>query len=310
MRGLFYIAHRGFAAVAPENTLPAFAAAVADNSCAGVELDVRLTADGVLVVHHDAALNPAYCRQPNGSWVNPGVLIADKTWAELSQFELGLLNPNLKQTYSYANRAEVAGVHLPSLQQVLIAITQQRPGCIVVIELKSAILKKLSNTNELLNELANNIKPFKDLLQLMVCSFDWRLLTLAAKRLPKLPLLFTTHPLALLGLAPLSTPFIAQASRPYYQKLHKAVKAGPVTWWQDLHIQSSETALTDMAQSIADLGGSYWFCHLSDYSPELLAAANKANLKVAVWGAENLNALASEQCNGVLPDMLCADYPL
>ena len=48
-------AHRGASASYPENTLEAFAAAVAMGAD-GIELDVRRTADGVLAVHHDAAL--------------------------------------------------------------------------------------------------------------------------------------------------------------------------------------------------------------------------------------------------------------
>jgi glycerophosphoryl diester phosphodiesterase len=49
------IGHRGASATHAENTLAAFAAA-ADAGADGVELDVRRTADDVLVVHHDAAL--------------------------------------------------------------------------------------------------------------------------------------------------------------------------------------------------------------------------------------------------------------
>lgn len=45
-------AHRGASAYAPENTLPAFELA-ADMKAFGVELDVHLTKDGVLVVTHD-----------------------------------------------------------------------------------------------------------------------------------------------------------------------------------------------------------------------------------------------------------------
>jgi glycerophosphoryl diester phosphodiesterase len=49
-------AHRGGAALAPENTLDAF-----DNGLAlgadGIELDVRLSRDRVVVVHHDATLD-------------------------------------------------------------------------------------------------------------------------------------------------------------------------------------------------------------------------------------------------------------
>jgi glycerophosphoryl diester phosphodiesterase len=50
------VAHRGYSAVAPENTLPAFAAAVAGGAT-HVEFDVRTTADGVPVVIHDRTLD-------------------------------------------------------------------------------------------------------------------------------------------------------------------------------------------------------------------------------------------------------------
>lgn len=50
------LAHRGDARRAPENTLPAFAAAMR-HGAEGVELDVRLTRDGVPVVIHDATVN-------------------------------------------------------------------------------------------------------------------------------------------------------------------------------------------------------------------------------------------------------------
>jgi glycerophosphoryl diester phosphodiesterase len=49
------IAHRGASAVAPENTLAAFNRAIADGA-EGIELDVRITKDGVPVVHHDGNL--------------------------------------------------------------------------------------------------------------------------------------------------------------------------------------------------------------------------------------------------------------
>jgi glycerophosphoryl diester phosphodiesterase len=49
------LAHRGASMVAPENTVEAFRRAKALGSDA-VELDVRRTADGVLVVHHEARL--------------------------------------------------------------------------------------------------------------------------------------------------------------------------------------------------------------------------------------------------------------
>ena len=46
------LGHRGASAGAPENTVAAFTRA-RELGADGVELDVRRTADGVLVVHHD-----------------------------------------------------------------------------------------------------------------------------------------------------------------------------------------------------------------------------------------------------------------
>src|SRR5215510_7653272 len=53
------IAHRGWAAGPEENTLSAFTRAAADARISGVELDVRRSAEGTLVVSHDPPLRDA-----------------------------------------------------------------------------------------------------------------------------------------------------------------------------------------------------------------------------------------------------------
>lgn len=50
------LAHRGDWRHAPENTIDAFRAALAIPACDGLELDVRLSADGVPVILHDPTL--------------------------------------------------------------------------------------------------------------------------------------------------------------------------------------------------------------------------------------------------------------
>jgi glycerophosphoryl diester phosphodiesterase len=50
------LAHRGDWRRAPENTIPAFLAALEVEGCDGVELDVRISRDGVPVVIHDETL--------------------------------------------------------------------------------------------------------------------------------------------------------------------------------------------------------------------------------------------------------------
>ncbi|WP_291382577.1 glycerophosphodiester phosphodiesterase family protein [Demequina sp.] len=72
-------AHRGSRLRAPENTMAAFALAVADRAD-GIELDVHLTADGHLVVRHDATVIV-----PDGSTA----LIRDLTLRELDGVDVG-----------------------------------------------------------------------------------------------------------------------------------------------------------------------------------------------------------------------------
>jgi glycerophosphoryl diester phosphodiesterase len=50
------LAHRGDWRAAPENTIPAFEAALAIPGCDGLEFDVRASSDGVPVICHDATL--------------------------------------------------------------------------------------------------------------------------------------------------------------------------------------------------------------------------------------------------------------
>ena len=73
-------AHRGFNTVAPENSLPAFGAAIAMGADE-IEFDVRFTADGVPVSIHDPSLD----RVSNGTG-----LVEEKTFAELEQLDFGV----------------------------------------------------------------------------------------------------------------------------------------------------------------------------------------------------------------------------
>ena len=60
--------HRGARGYLPENTLPGFSRALAIGVNT-LELDVGVTRDGVVVVHHDRGLNPDIARGPDGKWV-------------------------------------------------------------------------------------------------------------------------------------------------------------------------------------------------------------------------------------------------
>lgn len=73
------IAHRGASSLAPENTLPALAAA-ADAGARWVEIDAQVTADDIAVVFHDERLE----RCTNGR----GVVTASR-WVEIKGLDAG-----------------------------------------------------------------------------------------------------------------------------------------------------------------------------------------------------------------------------
>lgn len=71
------IAHRGYKALHPENTMPAFTSAIAVGAHA-IETDLHLSQDGVVVLSHDATLTRCFGRDAR---------IADLDWAELRTLE-------------------------------------------------------------------------------------------------------------------------------------------------------------------------------------------------------------------------------
>ena len=109
------IAHRGVRDRYPENSLPAFVAAL-DAGADAIELDVHATRDGVVVVHHDASL-------PASSTTSlAGRAIAALEAAELARFEL------------------TPGVGIPTLEETLLAVASRAK---VYIEIKAGDIEAL-----------------------------------------------------------------------------------------------------------------------------------------------------------------------
>jgi glycerophosphoryl diester phosphodiesterase len=97
-------AHRGGCGLGPENTIAAFDIGMSTGAD-GLELDVHLSADGVVVVHHDKTLD----RTTNGS--GP---IAARTARELEQLDAGY---SFKCGEQYPFRG--VGIGVPTLREVL-----------------------------------------------------------------------------------------------------------------------------------------------------------------------------------------------
>ncbi|MEQ1876244.1 MAG: glycerophosphodiester phosphodiesterase family protein [Bdellovibrionia bacterium] len=105
--------HRGARARFPENTLPAFEHALKAGVDA-LEMDVNVTKDRVLVVHHDRKISPDTCLTYSGERINPAPVIYDLTLAQLKKFDCGSLkNPDFR------NQQTVPNTEIPTLEEVL-----------------------------------------------------------------------------------------------------------------------------------------------------------------------------------------------
>lgn len=105
------VAHRGLLRHAPENTLPAFAACL--NLGMGIELDIRTTKDGRLVVLHDDNLQ----RTTDG----PARSVREMTLAELKRLDAG----------SWFDDA-FAGERIPTLEETLSLVAKRKRGKTII----------------------------------------------------------------------------------------------------------------------------------------------------------------------------------
>jgi glycerophosphoryl diester phosphodiesterase len=126
------IAHRGGAALAPENTLAAFEDAMA-RGCDGAELDVQLTSDGVVVVHHDFRLKAGLARK-DGVWLGEaGPRIKDLSLAQLRRFDVGAAQPGGSYALTHPLLKPVNAT-VPTLEEVVALAAARR--FILFVELK------------------------------------------------------------------------------------------------------------------------------------------------------------------------------
>ena len=114
VRETMVFGHRGASAVAPQNTLAAFHAAV-DSGAQGVELDAHLTRDGQLAVIHDFTVEAT----TNGEGA-----VADMTLAQLKALDAG-------GWFSSA----FAGERVPTLDEVFAAVGRD---LLINVEVKSS----------------------------------------------------------------------------------------------------------------------------------------------------------------------------
>ena len=156
-------AHRGGAALRPENTIAAFDHGMACGAD-GLEFDVHLSRDGVVVVHHDDTLERT-----------TGVAgrVADRTADELSRLDAGYtFQPSGNGGFPFRGLS----LGIPRLRDVLARYASAR----CIIELKTS-------DPELARRTIDEVRDASAVDRVALGSFYWRALYAARSYEPRIP---------------------------------------------------------------------------------------------------------------------------
>ena len=168
--------HQGFRSVYPGNTLPSFKYAI-ENNVTILEMDVVLSKDKKLIVHHDHHLEKGSCLDATGKIIAEDIAIQDLAYEQIKKYNCGIANPRFpgQQTVT---------AYQPSLEEVIDLIKSYPEKKITLsIETKHYPALDIFVTPEEFAGILYDLLKEKSLLNSSyIQSFDYRILQ-AFKRL-------------------------------------------------------------------------------------------------------------------------------
>ena len=187
--------HRGTRGNAPENTLAAFEKALAIGVTT-LEMDAAITADGVVVVAHDPALNPALTRDASGQWLKlRGPLIRSVTYAQLQTYDVGRIDPESDYARQFPAQESKDGERVPTLASVFArvkALGAEHVRFDIETKIKPTAPEETLAPEPFVRALLAVIRDAGMTKRVMIQSFDWRTLKLVQQLEPGMPTVYLT----------------------------------------------------------------------------------------------------------------------
>jgi glycerophosphoryl diester phosphodiesterase len=183
--------HRGARGLAPENTLAAFERAL-KTGVTTLELDIGVTADGVVVISHDPWLNPAFTRDANGHWLtgSRGPLIRSMTFSQLQIYDVGRINPDAPYAGQFPAQQAADGQRIPALAPLFAMVKAAGANNIRFnIETKLSPLspEETASPQAMTEALLKVVRDAGMTRRVTIQSFDWRSLKLVQQLEPSMP---------------------------------------------------------------------------------------------------------------------------
>lgn len=267
--------HRGARGLFPENTIEGILAGLAVGLDT-FEIDVAVTADGVPVLSHDAALNPAITREADSRWLERrGPLIRSLRADELEAYDVGRIRPDTNYARLFPDQRPHDGAHIPRLSDALAVDLAARFN----IELKTYPDHPEWTVTPV--AMAEAVLAVVDAAsaaaRVTIGSFDWRGLHHLRRVRPSLPLVWLTR---------------------------SDTGAMTALWWDG---PRPEDFGGSVPQVVASEGGPIWAPEHTDLTPNQLDEAHKLTLKVIAWTVNTPRAIRRLIRHGI--DGIITDRP-
>ena len=278
--------HRGARGLWPENTLAGFARAI-ELGVSAVELDCGVTRDGVVVVSHDAELNPDCTRDARGHFLaTAGPPIFTLTYAQLQLYDVGRLRPGSAYAAQFPQQQPVDGERIPRLADVLTLVRTRGRGRVrVAVEVKTFPQQP---------ELTLAPDPFVQALRLdvertgtaalvVVLAFDWRVLSAVQRLMPQ----------------------VATAALTDQQPGEDTVRIGsppPSPWLGGLDPEHFDGSI---ARLVKATGAGTWGPDFLDLDAQLVEQAHALALRVVPWTVNepaDMERLLAFNVDGMITD--------
>jgi glycerophosphoryl diester phosphodiesterase len=259
------IGHRGAAGLAPENTLAAFTRAL-ELGVDGIEMDVMLSADREVVVHHDFRLKPEITRTTEGVWLGKRqrTALKDITLAELKTYDVGRLKPGTVYSNRYPMQQPVDGERIPTLGEVISLLKKrddERTQLWIEIKTSPEEPEFSESPEAVVDAVLRVLREEAIAHRTLILSFDWRSLAYVQRIAPDIPTIYVSHIGSRLNNV-------------------KPGKPGPSPWTSGIDVDDFGGSIP---RAVKAANGRYWAPYYGYLTPNLLEEAHYLGLRVAVW---------------------------
>ena len=299
------IAHRGGADLWPENTLEAFERAIAVG-VDGIEFDLQLSADGHLVIHHDARLKAEATRYDGLFLEKPTPRIDALAFAALKNYDVGRLQAGSPYAARRPARAHMDGLRIPSLADFEALLVKKTGADFrAYAELKTD-MRAAEQAEKLADAYIAALAASPVAARHIVISFDWRCLNRVRAAFPDMRHAYTTMGFAETDPAHESA---AQDKPGSMAALIRAASRNGAPWWggMDWRDMDGKSHGERVLRAIKAGGGTGWFADWRDITEENMALAKDLGLTVSAWTVNQAEAMKKLAAMGV--DAIITDRP-